>query len=87
MIRLYNEVAETKDHYSRENLWKIFTVWAVLRGIELPDWKYFANAPVRRIKGRFDEVQTERKIKESIPNWLDELGSSELGKNWDKGFL
>jgi 16S rRNA (cytosine967-C5)-methyltransferase len=39
--RLYNEIAETKEHYSRENLWKIFAVWAVLRGIELPDWKYF----------------------------------------------
>lgn len=82
--RLYNEVAETKDHYSRENLWKIFTVWAVLRGIELPDWKYFANAPVRRIKGRFDEVQSIRKIKESIPDWLDELGVAELGERWDK---
>jgi 16S rRNA (cytosine967-C5)-methyltransferase len=82
--RLYNEIAETKDHYSRENLWKIFTVWAVLRGIELPDWKYFVNAPVRRIKGRFDEVQSIRKIKESIPDWLDELGSKELGSQWSK---
>ena len=82
--RLYNEIAETKDHYSRENLWKLFTVWAVLRGIELPDWKYFANAPVRRIKGRFDEVQSIRKIKESIPDWLDEMGVAELGENWDK---
>lgn len=82
--RLYNEIAETKEHYSRENLWKIFTVWAVLRGIELPDWKYFSNAPVRRIKGRFDEVQSIRKIRESIPDWLDEIGSKELGTQWDK---
>ena len=82
--RLYNEIAETKDHYSRENLWKLFTVWAVLRGIELPDWKYFTNAPIRRIKGRFDEVQSLRKIKESIPDWMDELGVAELGENWDR---
>ena len=82
--RLYNEIAETKDHYTRENLWKLFTVWAVLRGIELPDWKYFENAPIRRIKGKFDQVQSIRKIKESIPDWLDELGISELGGQWDK---
>lgn len=82
--RLYNEIAETKDHYSRENLWKIFTVWAVLRGIKLPDWKYFENAPVRRIKGKYDEVIKTRKIKESIPDWLDELGAKELGQKWDK---
>jgi 16S rRNA (cytosine967-C5)-methyltransferase len=82
--RLYNEIAETKDHYSRENLWKLFTVWAVLRGIQLPDWKYFENAPERRIKGKFDQVQNIRKIKESIPDWLDELGALELGKTWDQ---
>ena len=82
--RLYNEIAETKDHYSRENLWKLFTVWAVLRGIQLPDWKYFENAPERRIKGKFDQVQNIRKIKESIPDWLDELGELELGKKWDQ---
>ena len=82
--RLYNEIAETKDHYSRENLWKLFTVWAVLRGIQLPDWKYFENAPERRIKGKFDQVQNIRKIKESIPDWLDELGALELGKTWEQ---
>ena len=82
--RLYTEIAETKEHYSRENLWKIFTVWAVLRGIKLPDWKYFENAPERRIKGRFDQVQAIRKIKESIPDWLDEIGAEELGAEWDK---
>ncbi|MFC2109484.1 RsmB/NOP family class I SAM-dependent RNA methyltransferase [Bacteroidota bacterium] len=82
--RLYNEIAETKEHYTRENLWKIFTVWAVLRGIKLPDWKYFENAPERRIKGKYDQVQSIRKIKESIPDWMDELCSKELGKQWDK---
>jgi 16S rRNA (cytosine967-C5)-methyltransferase len=82
--RHYNEIAETKDHYSRENLWKLFTVWAVLRGIQLPDWKYFENAPERRIKGKFDQVQNIRKIKESIPDWLDELGALELGKTWGR---
>ena len=31
--RLYNEIAGTKDHFTQENLWKIFTVWATLKGI------------------------------------------------------
>jgi 16S rRNA (cytosine967-C5)-methyltransferase len=82
--RLYNEIAETKAHYTRENIWKVFTVWAVLRGIKLPDWKYFENAPERRIKGKFDQVQSIRKIKESIPDWMDNLGVKELGAKWDK---
>ena len=83
--RLYSEVADIKDHYSRENLFKVFCVWAVLRGIELPDWKQFEGTPTRRIKGRFDELSKTRKIKESIPDWLDELGVKELGEEiWAK---
>lgn len=78
--RLYNEIAVTKDHYSRENLWKMFAVWATLKGIELPDWKYFENTPLRRIKGRFDEQQGIRKIKESIPDWMDEMAVKEIGE-------
>jgi len=81
--RLYSEIAEIKEHYSRENLWKIFAVWAVLRGIELPDWKYFTKVPQRRIKGKFDQAQKVRKIKESIPDWMDQMGEEELGKQWN----
>jgi 16S rRNA (cytosine967-C5)-methyltransferase len=83
--RLYAEIAEIKENYSRENLWRMFAVWATLRGIELPDWSQLEGTPTRRIKGRFDELSKIRKIKESIPDWLDELGVAELGeKVWSK---
>ena len=81
--RLYNEIAGTKEHYSRDNLWKNFAVWAVLKGIKLPDWRYFEGTPTRRIKGKFDELQSIRKYRESIPDWMDETGEAELGKRWD----
>jgi len=81
--RLYNEIAGTKNHFTQENLWKIFTVWATLKGISLPDWKQFDGTPVRRIKGKFDELQGQRVFRESIPDWMDELGVKELGKQWD----
>ncbi|MFC4721265.1 RsmB/NOP family class I SAM-dependent RNA methyltransferase [Geojedonia litorea] len=83
--RLYAEIAEVKEPFDRDNLWRIFAVWATLRGIKLPDWKYFENTPSRKIKGRFDELSKIRKFKESIPDWLDEWGEKELGKNiWSK---
>ncbi len=83
--RLYSEIADIKENYSRENLWRIFAVWATLRGIELPDWSQLEGTPTRRIKGRFDELSKTRKIKESIPDWLDELGVAELGEEiWTK---
>ncbi|MEY2739416.1 MAG: hypothetical protein RL259_1325 [Bacteroidota bacterium] len=78
--RLYVEIAEVKEPYNRDNIWRIFAVWAVLRGYNLPDWKYFEETPVRRIKGRFDELTKTRKFKESIPDWMDDLGVKELGE-------
>ncbi|GAA3576997.1 RsmB/NOP family class I SAM-dependent RNA methyltransferase [Snuella lapsa] len=83
--RLYAEIAEVKAPYNRDNLWRMFAVWAILKGIKLPDWKYFENTPARKIKGRFDELSKIRKFKESIPDWMDALGEEELGKDtWTK---
>lgn len=83
--RLYSEIAEVKAPYSRENLFRLFAVWATLRGIELPDWKQIEPTPTRRIKGKFDELSKIRKYRESVPDWLDELGVKELGEElWEK---
>ncbi|RZS93460.1 RsmB/NOP family class I SAM-dependent RNA methyltransferase [Aquimarina brevivitae] len=82
--RLYAEIAEVKEPYNRENLWRIFAVWATLRGITLPDWKQIEPTPTRRIKGKFDELSKIRKFRESIPDWLDELGMQQLPDIWEK---
>jgi 16S rRNA (cytosine967-C5)-methyltransferase len=83
--RLYTEIAEVKDPFTRDDIWRIFAVWAVLRGIKLPDWKYFEDTPTRKIKGRFDELTKIRKFKQAIPDWMDELGLKELGQEvWEK---
>ncbi len=82
--RLYSEIAEVKAPYSRQNLFRLFAVWATLRGIAIPDWKQMEPVPTRRIKGRFDELSKIRKYRESIPDWIDTLGEKALGKQWDK---
>jgi len=76
--RLYSEIANVKTPYKREDLWKIFAVWAVLRSYPIPDWKQLDGTPQRRIKGRFDELSKERRLRESIPDWMDELAVKEL---------
>lgn len=79
--RLYSQISETKSPYKYGELWKMFSVWAVLKGIQLPNWKEFENTPTRRIKGKFDSLVKIRKFKESIPDWLDRTGCDELGEN------
>ncbi len=82
--RLYSKIAEVKEPFNRANLFRLFTVWATLKGIQIPDWPQFENTPTRKIKGKFDEFSKIRKYKESLPDWLDDLGQKELGKKWDK---
>lgn len=83
--RLYTEIAEVKEPFDRDNLWRMFAVWAVLRGYPIPDWRQLEGTPERKIKGRFDELSKVRALKESIPDWMDELGVKELGeKVWAK---
>lgn len=83
--RLYAEIAEVKEPFDRDNLWRMFASWAVLRGYQIPDWTQLQGTPERKIKGRFDELSKNRVIKESIPDWMDELGVKELGEAvWNK---
>lgn len=78
--RLYQEIAEVKEPFDRDNLFRLFVVWATLRGIKLPDWPQFEGVPTRKIKGRFDTLSKVRVLRESIPDWLDEVGLEAFGK-------
>ena len=83
--RLYQEIAEVKPPFDRDNLFRLFVVWATLRGILLPDWKQFEGKPTRKIKGRYDALSKVRVLRESIPDWLDALGLEAHGKEqWTK---
>jgi len=83
--RLYAEIAEIKEPLNRDDIWRMFAVWAVLRGFTIPDWRQLEGTPQRKIKGRFDELSKIRALRESIPDWMDELCAKELGEEiWTK---
>lgn len=83
--RLYSEIAQVREPFDRDNLWRIFGVWAVLRGYPIPDWRQLEGTPERKIKGRFDELSKIRVLRESIPDWIDEVAIAELGETfWEK---
>jgi len=78
--RLFKEISEAEE----EDFWKLLGVWCLLNNTEFPDWDEFKGLDRKKIEARYEEFQADRKIRESIPDWLDELGEKELGKDWDK---
>ncbi|SCY06045.1 16S rRNA (cytosine967-C5)-methyltransferase [Nonlabens sp. Hel1_33_55] len=83
--RLYAAIANVKEPFKPADLWRMTAVWIVLKGHDVPAWEEYYNTPVRRIKGKFDELSATTKYKESIPDWMDELGKKELGEElWNK---
>lgn len=65
-----------------EDWWKLFGIYWLLRGESLPAWSEFAGIDPQQVKDSHDRVVGERRYRESIPDWLDERGTRELGAKW-----
>ncbi len=73
--------AEPTDH------WKFVGCWCILQEIPLPEWEEFQGLDKKKILEQKEKFKSIRKINQSIPDWLDELGEKELGKRWDKELI
>ena len=81
--RLY-EYACNEDIWGESSIWRILGTKLILDGELIPEWSEFAELKQEEVKARSEEAKQIRKIRESIPDWLDELGVKELGKQWDQ---
>lgn len=66
----------------RLGFWRLFAVKQVLEGHPLPQLPETEVLATEDILKRYEEAKHIRKIAESIPDWLDELGEQELGEAW-----
>ena len=55
----------------------------MLDRFDLPGWDEFAEIKKDELPARAESAKEIRKIRESIPDWLDILGAKELGNAWD----
>lgn len=49
----------------------------------MPDWEEFPPVDKGKFFERYDKIKNTTKIRESIPDWLDDLGRKEIGRTWD----
>jgi 16S rRNA (cytosine967-C5)-methyltransferase len=74
--RLVNFLSPSKDP------WDLFGTYWLMQGNELPPWDEFARLQPEKIKSKYDSI-TDSGLLESIPEWLQTLGSQELGDKWE----
>ncbi|MBT1699440.1 RsmB/NOP family class I SAM-dependent RNA methyltransferase [Fulvivirgaceae bacterium PWU4] len=77
---LLKRITEAKG----DDYWKLLAAWCALHGVDLPAWDEFKGVSVSKVKSEEMKARSIRKVRESIPDWLDELGEQELGKLWEK---
>lgn len=81
--RLLDEMMGIIAEENSDYLWKLFAGYLFWKNIPLPEWQEFSLLNQNNISIERNSKLNERKIIESIPDWLDELGEKELGSQWD----
>ena len=83
--RLIRSCAGLEEHELNEpNLFTLFGTWQVVKGVRIPDWQEFRNVDTKKIEHTYNQLKTKRKFIYSFPDWMDEMGVKELGKQWNK---
>ncbi len=81
--RLY-EYCINDELFGEVSVWKLLGAKLFLETGSLPDWKEFSPLDTTTLAEREVEAKGIRKIRESIPDWLDEFGEQQLGANWER---
>ncbi|NIJ54095.1 RsmB/NOP family class I SAM-dependent RNA methyltransferase [Dyadobacter arcticus] len=90
--RLVKYAAEVEKASYSEDLWRIAGVWMIIKTHHihgenfeiLPEWPEFEGINADSVEERYQEGLLIRKIAQSLPDWLDDLGESELGSQWSE---
>jgi len=83
IVRWYRLLCEVTGANS-DDFWKLLGGWLIMSDIELPDWNEFEGLSRGALKKTYDAAQRVRKVRESVPDWLDALGETEVGAHWEK---
>ncbi|MBQ8649681.1 MAG: RNA methyltransferase, partial [Flavobacteriales bacterium] len=82
--RLLEVLCDITSISSMEDIWRMMGVYILREGGSLPPWSEFEDIDVSYVEKKYEEVKHIRAIRESIPDWMDEIGARELPNVWDK---
>lgn len=76
--RLFSEVSGAQPG----EYWKLLGTWCLWNNIDPPAWEEFYGLGQNKFDAAYEAIAKDRRIVESIPDWLDTVGEKELGKAW-----
>ncbi len=62
------------NNQSDNYYWELLGIWILTKKIAFPDWEEIATLKHLKIEFPLNTKATDRKTRESLPDWLDELG-------------
>lgn len=78
--RFLKEIANTGDN----DFNGLLIAWCAINNVEIPPWLGTIQVTYDELQARRAKALEVRKIRESIPDWLDEVGEAELSSSWEK---
>jgi 16S rRNA (cytosine967-C5)-methyltransferase len=82
MVRWWRKlnVVLNNNENNQANVHHLFAVHLIIKGIDIPEWDEFLGIDKEQILKKLQGIDSVRKYKESIPDWLDTIGVQELGE-------
>ncbi len=69
---------------NEKEAWKLFAAWLFLNDYRMPETPHLKGINPKHFEEKMERYKKIRKIRESVPDWMDSLCEKELGRKWDK---
>lgn len=73
-----------REPKTEDDFWALAAIHLVLTGNPLPDWRETQGLNVQTLKAENEKLQADRRLRESLPDWLDERASAEITDKWEE---
>jgi 16S rRNA (cytosine967-C5)-methyltransferase len=90
MVRWWRLLLEIHNNYPATrpvDYYQLLGTYLTIKNIELPKISQLRNLDQSYIKSQYDNLTKIRKIKYSIPDWLDQQGFLAFGADWEDELL
>lgn len=68
---------------NRAEWWRILGIHLFISGQDVPDFEEFSKTDFKALVAKYEQSDPPFSVRESIPDWLDEMGRQQLGDQWE----